>query len=312
MKTIKLPAKVSRTFHRAGLQVKKHSPEILIVAGVIGTVASAVMACRATLKVNEVTKESKENIERIHVATEKGVTDAGEEYTKEDGKKDLAIVYAQTGLKFVKLYGPSVALGAASIGCILTSHRIVRKRNIALAAAYTAVDSSFKEYRGRVVERFGKELDRELKYNIKTQEVEEKIVDEKGKEKIVKKTVQTIDPNDISDYDRFFDDGCKGWDKNPEYNLMFLKQTQNWANDVLRTRGHLFLNEVYDALGINRTEAGQIVGWIYDEENPNGDNYVDFGIYDLHDPAKRKFVNGDERVILLSFNVDGPIHNLIG
>ena len=68
---------------------------------------------------------------------------------------------------------------------------------------------------------------------------------------------------------------------------------------------------MYDLLGIQRTSAGQVVGWIYDESNPIGDNYVDFGIYDLHDEAKRNFVNGYERTILLDFNVDGDILNMI-
>ena len=111
-----------------------------------------------------------------------------EEYTQDDGNKDLAIVYTQTALKVAKVYAPAVILGGLSITAILTSKNILRKRNIALAAAYTAVDKSFKEYRGRVVERFGKELDKELRYNIKAKDVEETVTDEKGKD--VKKASQ--------------------------------------------------------------------------------------------------------------------------
>ena len=199
-----------------------------------------------------------------------------------------------------------------SITSILVGHNILRKRNLALAAAYTAIDTSFKAYRGRVVERFGKELDKELRYNIKAKEVEETVIDEKtGKEKVVKKTIAVVDPNEYSDYARFFDDGCNGWSKDPEFNLMFLKQQQSYANDLLKTRGHLFLNEVYDLLGIQRTKAGNIVGWIYDEKNPVGDNFVDFGIYDINRPKNRDFVNGYERTIILDFNVDGDILSLM-
>lgn len=311
MKKSNVMANVSRSFNRFGLQLRKHSPEILLVTGIVGTVASAVLACKATLKVNEVMDKSKTNIDKIHVAVEKGKTEAGKNYNVEDSKKDLAIVYAQTGLEFVKLYGPSIALGAASVGCILASNNIIKKRNIALAAAYASVDSSFKDYRKRVVERFGKELDRELKYNIKAQEIEKTVVDENGNEKVVKTTVNVVDPNTISEYARFFDDGCTGWDKNAEYNLTFLKHQQNYANDLLRSRGHLFLNEVYDMLGIPRTKAGQIVGWVYDEKGEIGDNFVDFGIYDMDNERKRAFVNGTERVILLDFNVDGNIWELM-
>ena len=150
-----------------------------------------------------------------------------------------------------------------------------------------------------------------MKYNIKSQELEETVVDEKGKEKTVKKTVGVVDPNEISDYAKFFDESCAGWSKDPEYNLLFLKKQQNWANDKLKAQGHLFLNEVYDMLGIDRTKYGNVVGWIYDEKNPNGDNFVDFGIYDIYSDRARAFVNGYERNILLDFNVDGPILDLI-
>lgn len=314
MKNLAIVNNLTKTANKVGFKLRKHSPEILMVAGVVGTVASAVMACKATLKVNEVVEETKENIEKIHTATEKGKTESGLDYSAEDSKKDLTIVYAQTGLKFVKLYAPAVILGTLSITSILASNNILRKRNIALGAAYAAIDKSFKEYRGRVIERFGEAVDRELKYNIKSQKIEEVVTDpETGKEKKVKSTVDVIDPNLYSEYARFFDDGCKGWEKNAEYNLMFLRATQNFANDLLRSRGYLFLNDVYDMLGIERTKAGQIVGWVYDPDNPdhNGDNYVDFGIYDMRKPKARDFVNGYERVILLDFNVDGNIWDLM-
>lgn len=300
---------VTTAFHKTGFKLKKHSPEICIVAGVIGTVATIGMACKATLKVNDVIDEAKESIETIHESAETGRTPGGQTYTLEDSKKDLAIVYTQTGLKFVKLYAPVVILGVASIGCMLTSHNILHKRNVALAAAYTAVDKGFKEYRGRVIEKFGKEIDKELKYGLKAQEIETTVVDEKGKEKKVKQTVSVIDPRLTSPFSKFFDEACNDWHKNPEYNLLFLRGVQQWANDVLIARKYIFLNEVYEAIGLPKTEAGQVVGWIYDPENPDheGDNYVDFGIYDIHKQKNRDFVNGYERSILLDFNVDGEI-----
>ena len=235
-----------------------------------------------------------------------------DKYTEEDSKKDLAIVYAQTGLQFVKLYGPSVALGIVSLGCILTSNNILRKRNVALAAAYATVDKGFKEYRNRVVERFGKELDKELRFGIKAKEVEEIVVNEKGEEEVVKKTVNVADdPNEYSDYARIFDCGCSGWTKDPELNLYYLKQQQNYANDRLKAEKYLFLNDVYKMLGFPATKAGQVVGWVYDEENPVGDNFVDFGIYNINSGKARDFVNGYERSIVLDFNVDGNIWELM-
>ena len=316
MKKPEIMNNITRTLNKAAFKFKKHSPEILVVAGVVGVVGSTVMACKATTKINDILDDTKDQLDKIHEAGERlenGETlrlKDGEEYTVEQNKKDLTIVYAQTALKFAKLYAPSVIIGGLSITAILTGHNITRKRNIALAAAYTAVDKSFKEYRGRVVERFGEALDKELKYGIKSKEVDEVVTNEDGTESVVKKTVDVVDatnPMNVSEYARFFDDGCAGGTKDPEYNLMFLRDQQRYANDLLKSKGHLFLNEVYDLLGIPRTKAGQIVGWIYDEKHPNGDNFVDFGIYDTNKTANRDFVNGYERTILLDFNVDGNI-----
>lgn len=311
MKKTELMNNVSRSINRIGFKLKKHSPEILAVTGTIGVVTSAVMACKATTKLGAILKKTKTDMEVIRTAMEHPEYLEPEKYTEDDGKNDIRILYAKTGLNIIKLYAPSVILGGLSITAMLTSNNILRKRNIALAAAYTAVDKGFKEYRSRVVERFGEEMDRELRYNLKSKEIEETVVDEKGKEKIVKKTVNVVDPSTYSVYARFYDDGCNGWTKNPEDNLYFLKCQENYANDLLKTRGHLFLNEVYDMLGIPRTQAGQIVGWVYDEKNPVGDNFVDFGILDLYDEKKREFVNGYERTILLDFNVDGEIFKIL-
>ena len=303
---------VTNNFNKVGNKFKKHSPEILVVAGVVGVVTSAVMACKATTKVSDILDETKVQVDSVHAVLENEEV-SSEMYSEEDGKKDLAIIYAQTGLKFAKLYAPSVILGALSITSILASNNILRKRNVALAAAYTVVDTGFKEYRGRVIERFGKELDRELRYNIKAQKVEEVTVDEKGNEEVKETIIEVIDNplNQYSSYSRFYDDGCKGWSKDPEQNLLFLRQMQNFANDKLRKNRVVFLNEVYDMLGIHRSPEGQVVGWVYDEKNPIGDNFIDFGIYDLHKRGSRDFVNGYERVILLDFNVDGNIMKYI-
>ena len=310
MKVKEIINSVSYNAHRIGFKIKKASPEIMVVAGVVGVVTSTVMACKATTKVNDILEETRKQVDDVHNVLDSDVI-TEEEYNNDDAKKDLAIIYTQTGVKLIKLYAPSVIVGALSITGILASHKILKKRNVALTAAYATIDRSFKEYRGRVVERFGKELDRELRYNIKAQEIEEKTVDKDGNETIEKKTISVVDPNMYSDYARIFDNGSMGWTKDPEYNLMFLKLQQNQANDRLRAQGYLFLNDVYDMLGIPRTKAGQIVGWIYDKENPFGDNFVDFGIYDIYNEKACDFVNGRERSIVLDFNVDGNILDMI-
>ena len=317
MKKDEIMNKMSGAFNNVSFKMKKHSPEILMVAGVAGVVVSAVMACKATLKVDAIMDETKEKMDKIHKAEEDGVTESGEDYFVEDAKKDTAIVYAQTGFKLVKTDAPAVAIGTLSIASILASNNILRKRNVALAAAYATVDKSFKEYRNRVIEKFGQEVDRELKYNIKAEKVPTIEVDEEtGKEKKVKKNAFVVNPSDVSGYARFFEkytvdeDGNSilnpHWEPNNEYNIMFIKAQENYANDLLRAKKRLFLNDVYEMLGLPRTKAGQVVGWVYDEDNPVGDNYVDFGMY-ADNLSYSDFANGLDPAILLDFNVDGNV-----
>lgn len=321
MKKEEIMNKVSGAFGKVGFKLQKHSPEILMVVGVVGAVASAVVACKATLKVEEIVDDTKEKMDKIHESEEKGCTAMGIDYSKEDARKDTTIVYVQTGIKLAKLYAPAVAMGALSLTSILASNNILKKRNVAIAAAYTAVDKSFKDYRARVIERFGQEVDKELRYNLKAEKTTETVVDEEtGEKKKVKKTNFVVNPSDISGYARFFEKYTTDeegnsvlnphWEPNNEYNLMFIKAQENYANDLLKAKKRLFLNEVYEMLGLPATKAGQVVGWVYDPENPIGDNYVDFGLYS-DNLSYSDFVNGMDPAILLDFNVDGNIWELM-
>lgn len=300
--------KLMKTYKKVELKAIKHSPEILAGVGVVGVVGSLVLACKATTKLSDVLEESKEQLDKIkEVAADPAYE---EKYSQDDAKKDTTIIYVQTAMKVTKLYAPSVILCASSLGCLLASNNILKKRNAALSAAYMTVDKSFKEYRKRVADRFGEEVEKEIRYNIKAEEITK--VDEDGNE--VTETVKimdgTDDPNSYSDYARFFDESCAAWQNDAEYNLTFLKAQQQYANDLLKAKGRLFLNEVYRMLGIDETKAGQVVGWVYNPDNPTGDNFVDFGIYNMQRERVRAFVNGYEPNILLDFNVDGVIWNL--
>lgn len=305
---------LTRAAGRSGLLLKKYSPEILIGTGIVGTVVSGVMACRATLKVGEVQTKAQQALEKIKLAKEgvdslKDRAKAKALYTEKDYKKDLTMVHVQKALDYVKLYGPAVTLGVASIASILAGQGIMKKRNLAVVAAFKAVEQSFSDYRKRVVEEYGEDKDRQLKYGInKVKVTDMAYTDEEGTEHPTKEyEVEVIDPSGISQYARFFDESCSNWSKIPEYNLSFLKGQQNFANDLLRARGHLFLNEVYDGLGLPRTQAGAVVGWV----KGAGDNFVDFGIFNADSEKARDFVNGYERSILLDFNVAGIIYDMI-
>ena len=300
--------KATRLLSSTQYQVKKHSPEILMVAGIAGTIVGTVLACKATTKVSEIIEEKNKNVEDVHTCLE----EKPNEYTEEDSKKDLTIIYAQTGVKLFKLYAPAIGVMALSFASIITGHKVLKKRNIAIAAAYAAIDKGFKQYRKNVIAEFGEGVDQQMRFGLKAKEIKKK--DKDGK--TVKETEYYIDPdanplNNISEYARFFDAASENFAKDPEYNMMFLRRQQDYANEMLKSRGHLFLNEVYDLLDIPRSKAGQVVGWVYDKNgNTKGDNYVDFGLY-RNDQGTRRFVNGLEYNILLDFNVDGVIYDII-
>lgn len=289
-------------FNKVGFQFKKHQPEIMVIGGVIGMVASAVMACKATPKAVQILEESKETIDKINEAAE--LAENGEltkEYSKEDHATDLIGEYARTGIGLVKTYAPAVIVGGLSIASILGGHNILRGRNLALAAAYATIDKSFKSYRDNVIDRFGEAVDRELKYNLKAEEVTEKVEDpETGKTKKVKKTV-LVPTDDVRErgYARLFDAACDGWNNDANLNRSFLSGAQSYFNDVLHTRGYVFLSEIYRYLHYRETPECRVVGWTL---NGDGDGYIDFG-FDKDD----MFMNGYNKDVWLDFNVDGPI-----
>nr|DAO87407.1 MAG TPA: hypothetical protein [Caudoviricetes sp.] len=298
---------------RGGLVLKKYSPEILTAAGVIGTVGSTVLACKATLKVEDILDEAKKKSNLIN-AVHDGEIEVDAEYTDKDYSKDLLVNRTQTAVKLIKLYGPAITLGALSITAILGGQHILRKRNVAVMAAYKLCEESFNNYRSRVKDELGEEKDRQFYYGITEETVKDKVKSKDGKTKTVTTKVEKAPDHLYSQYARFFDEANVNWNKSPEQNMYFLKMVQNQMNDKLKARGHVFLNEVYDALGFDRSEAGQLVGWVWNKDNTAmeaGDGYIDFGIFDGNSYAKRAFVNGDERSILLDFNIDGMIYDLI-
>lgn len=303
---MKMPDKIVSLGRKAMVKLNKHSPEILVVSGVVATVAGTVMACKATLHVEEIMNERDDTISNMEMLRDKNLDRPEEEqsYTLEMYDQDVRTLKFRTAGKLVRNYAPSAALLALGIGCFLGAYGVLKKRNIALTAAYNALTATFANYRARVVEELGKEKDQEFYYG-KKEKVD--VVDPETGE-IVGKDLVNGEAN-MSPYHRFFDESSEYFVRNAEKNLFFLTQQQNWANDKLRQQGCLFLNEVYDMLGFPRTQIGALVGWVYGKDGK--DQYVDFGITDASKPGVRDFVNGFENVVMLDFNVDGVIYDLL-
>jgi hypothetical protein len=294
--------KVTSKVGRQVLITKKHSPVLLFGVGTVGVVATVVLACKATLKMDEVLEEAKKN--SLQIADAEALET--EEYTNEDARKDSVNNRIQTAVKIGKLYAPAFAIGIVSIGALTGSHIILSRRNVALTAAYAGLDRAFKEYRGRVVDELGHDKDEEFRYG--TIEREIAVDTDQG---VAVKTVKTVnkDGNKKDPYSFLFDrDTSENWEAKSSYNLIFLQAQQNFCNDILRGKGHLFLNEVLDMLGITRTPAGAVTGWL---KGSDGDGYVDFGILNGNTNESRRFLNGDEKSVWLEFNVDGVIYDKI-
>lgn len=305
--------KLGEGFIKLGMKMRPHSPKILIISGLVGGVATVVMACVATTKTEPVMNKARKKLNKIHKNQEQGVmilTDEGGkqirvDYTEKDSRKDLTKVYMETGWEMAKIYLPAIGIGALSATSILVGSKILHKRNVALLAAYTTVDHSYKQYRARVADKYGEEAERELRNDLKVGHITEKVTDENGKEKKVKKPV-LLAGDTTSDYARYFEQGkSESWEPCHDYNLMYIRGQQNVANDMLRSRKWLYLNDVYELLGLKHSVAGQEVGWVYDPDLGK-DNYIDFGVQEVYRPSDEN-PNELVKTILLDFNVDGPV-----
>lgn len=280
------------------LQLKKNSPTLMFGAGVVGVVGTVVLASKATLQLESVLDEHENTIALAHSTRSK----YPEKYSDADLQADIVKMHIKTGLKVTKIYGPAFALGAVSIACLTGAHISLQRRNAGLMAAYVAVDKAFKEYRARVLDDVGADKDREYRYG--SEEITSEVTKKDGSTKKIKKNVVSSDAGH-SMYARFFTMENENWNPTPENNLMFLSLQQKYLNHKLNSNGHVFLNEAYDVLGLERVPEGQVVGWLKKGE---GDGYIDFGIWDDSNCDRMlDYMNGHEDMILVDFNVDGVV-----
>lgn len=300
----------TRAIWRGGLIVSKYGPDFMLGFGITGLVGATVIALseKTKMRAEEVIEMHRENMDVIEEAR----ATCPDKYSEDDKRQDTAIAMVRTGMKIAKIYGPAVILGVTSVGCILGSHEILNRRNLGLMAAYTALDEGFKKYRGRVVSELGKESDYHFRHG--TAMPGEEYDEKDGQKKVIpeEKKVshetrkETTEPSIYAVW--FSEESTLQWRKDAISNEYFLKSQQNYANDKLKAHGHLFLNEVYDSLGLPRTSAGAVVGWL---ANSDGDNKVDFGLYNPVNDGSYDPIDGYNRPIFLDFNVDGSIWDKI-
>lgn len=292
-----IPNVISRKIAREILVAKKNSPHAFFAVGVVSVVAGAVLACRATLKLEETVDEIKKDLDAIPVLNgSSGDINHPVFYPTEQHYKDVGYIYAKSAIKIGKLYGPAIVVGGTGIALLTGSHVQLTKRNAALTVTLSALSKAYSSYRERVQEEIGEQRELEL-----YRAVHEEVVEMDGH----KQKISVVDPNGLSPYARFFDEYSPNWQKDGELNRIFLQCQQNYANHRLQAYGHVFLNEVYDMLGLERSRAGAVVGWIVDGD---GDAYIDFGLFEAR---SKRFINNLEKSIILDFNVDGVIYDKI-
>lgn len=284
----------SRQIGRTILKLKKESPHLFFAGGLASTMGSTYLACKATLKLEPVLDEIKHDLEQVQ-----SVDKDSPRFSQKEHLKDLGFVYGKSLKSLVRLYGPAALLGAAGIGMLSGSHIQLTRRNGALTATAATISKAYDEYRARVREELGEEKERDLHLGLTEEEI---VVDGK------KQKVKVAGTHGSSVYSRIYDETNPNWQKDPELNRIFIQIQQNYFNHVLTSRGHVFLNEVYDALGLERSRAGAVVGWLMDPNNEVGDNFIDFGILEAYNAD---FINGGDRSVILDFNVDGVIFDQI-
>lgn len=288
---------------RTKVTLVQHSPKILMGLGIACGTGALVTAIRGTLKAQPVIEEVKTDIADIHCEIE--IAEENNEDTTAL-KKQLTTTYLHAAGDMLKMYWPTIALSAASLTCVLTSHNIMLSRNLALATAFASVEEEYKKYRERVADKIGTEAEQALYRNEREIEEDVTIVDDETGEVKTEKVKKII--ADTPRHAAFFDKSNVNYVKDPQnnYNLMFIQIQEQFCNDKLRVQGFLFENDARELLGLNKTEEGQRCGWIYDPDGPT--HPISFGIedYNLH-----KHPNIYDDGIMLMFNHQGDIMNKV-
>lgn len=296
-------------FNRTKFWTKKHSPEILIASSIVSMFGAVVTAIVATSKLDKTLEPINKEIEEHRNAIKEDT-----EHAKEH-KKELVKTYVKAGLKVSALYLPTTLFFTTGMTCIFGSHKIMKGRNLALAAAYTTLENGYNAYRQRVKDKYGEDAEEKLYKDIHKEKVE--VIDAKtGKVKTVTKEVPHCDKE--SYYDVMWDCGQLGWCDNAVQNFEWLMLQQAYFNDRLRRQGYLFLSDVYSHLGFDvnylgtkRAEASRVLGWIYDPLDKTRDNYVSFGLTqpgtNIALPKVAAQIEKNGCGFWLSFNVDGDI-----
>lgn len=297
-----VPKSVTRLASRSTLKLSANSPTILVISGVVGLGVTAVMAAKATRKIDPVVEQHKKDRANI------GYVVKHDKVMRREQQTAIVEMYYNTSVSMLRIYGPTIAVGTLSAASVLCGHKILKGRHVATMAAYSGLQEQVRAYRDRVAKTLGEPAEKDIWDGAHGEWVEDP--DHKGEYKLQPKY---DDAESMAALRPWFDETCDNWRPDPQSNYLFLKGVQTHMNDLLQRRGHIFLSEVLDALRLPRTPESIVSGWIWRPDDPTwvGDNYVDFGFMTSNSPDALAFREEQAASVQLNFNVDGIVYNFI-
>lgn len=296
---------ITTAFYTGAARISKHAPTILSVTASAGVIATGYLAWKAGTRFEDV--EGRDWVRRKECLRNADMI-PDEDVPKIERKNRILFI-----LDTVRTVTPAAIVGAATITMIYFSNSISRKRLAAMGAAYATLQTAFDGYKRTMVEALGKEsVDKILKPKLPNvgKSAEEILASDNKSDAANVSDAVVNSLKALSPYARVIaEESSTCWDPNEDYTSQNLAAVQLWANRRLERKGHLFLNEVFDQLGLSRTREGAVVGWL---KNGDGDNYVSFGDFDasIYRVPSDDYTRVDSNFIV-DFNVDGVIWDRI-
>lgn len=227
MKKIKLPHKI---INDSACYLKHHSSTILTVIGSAGVVLTAVMTAKATVKAVEIINEKE--------------CEKKDELTKKEIFQATATTYL-----------PVVLVGASTIVCVFGANALNKQQQAALISAYSLVDRSFKEYKEKLKELYGEEAHQKIINSIVVEKAEKMHVH--GAYLFCECSL--VDPEDDDSPTKIFYDMYS--DRFFETTMSQVLHAEYHLNRTFNLRGYITLSEFYEFLGLESTQAHDVLGW---------------------------------------------------
>lgn len=206
---------MNRLLNASKLFIRKNGSTILTCIGGVGVVATSVVAVKATPKALMMLENARE--------------EKGEDLTK------FEVICAAA-----PAYIPAVLVGASTIACIFGASILNKRQQASLMSAYALIDNSYKEYKSKVVDLYGDEVDSRVREGI----AKDKYAGDGG----------TSDNDNVLFYDEFSG-------RYFESTTADVLKAEYEINKKLTTWGGAYLNEFYELVGLPKTDFGDHLGW---------------------------------------------------